>query len=62
MGEFESELRRRLASGDSVEDTARWFIECMARTPRPDLSPFETKFWRRIVAAYLKWRAGRTLT
>ena len=46
------ELRRRLASDCRVEATARWFIECMARTPRPELTPFELKFWKRIAAAF----------
>ena len=56
MNKFEKELRRRLAGGDSIQETAAWFIHCMTKTPRTDLTPFEVKFWKRIVVAYKRWK------
>jgi hypothetical protein len=57
MSIYEKELRERLSSGEDVEDIARWFIERMAEGPRPDLSEFEVKFFKRIVAAFLEWQS-----
>jgi energy-converting hydrogenase A subunit M len=59
MSKFEKELRRRLASGDDVEETACWYIDCMAvgKVQNSDLTPFELKFWKQIVAAFIRWKA-----
>jgi hypothetical protein len=61
MSKYEEELRQRLASGEDVEDIARWFTERMAEGPAPDLSEFEVKFFKRIVAAFLQWQSKRKL-
>jgi hypothetical protein len=59
MSARELELRRRLMSNEKLQDTAQWFIELMAKTPCPDLSQFEMKFWRRIVVAFSNWQESR---
>ena len=63
MSKYEAELRRRLASGDDVEKTAAWFIDCMAkqRIEWKDLSVLEVRFMKRIHEGYTRWMANRKL-
>jgi hypothetical protein len=63
VSKYEAELRRRLASGADVEETANWFIDCMIkqRMEWRDLSVFEVRFVKRIREAYVQWMARRKL-
>jgi hypothetical protein len=63
MSKYASELYRRLASGDSLQKTAEWFIKCMANEPRiqdADFTPLERAFRNDIVEGYT--RGGRSST
>jgi len=50
MSIYEAELRRRLASGEDIEATAKWFIKRLAECEEQSwgLSEFETAFCERI--------------
>ena len=63
MSKYEAELRRRLASGDDVEETANWFIDCVIkqRMEWKDLSVLEVRFMKRIHEGYTRWMANRKL-
>ena len=63
MSKYESELLRRLASGEDVQKTTMWFIECMIRSNMADkdLSAFELRFVKQIDEAYARWKANRKL-
>jgi hypothetical protein len=58
MSIYEAELRRRLASGEDIEATAKWFIERMATDEREagQLSEFELEFFKRVHHSFLPWR------
>jgi len=63
MSKYEAELRRRLESGEDVEETANWFIDCMitSKMEWKDLSVLEVKFMKRIHEGYTRWMANRKL-
>jgi hypothetical protein len=60
MSIFERELKRRLAAMKSDQDlqqTAAWWIECMANSPGidPTLTPLEWAFCEQIDKAFVEW-------
>jgi hypothetical protein len=63
MSKYEAELLRRLASGEDVEKTAMWFMECVIKRNLDwkDLSVFEVRFMKRIHEGYTRWMANRKL-
>jgi len=58
MSVYETELRRRLASGEDIETTEEWFAERVAETPNAGshLSEFEFEFFMGIREAFTRWR------
>jgi hypothetical protein len=59
MSKYASGLRRRLASGASLQQTAEWFIRAMANEPKilkSDFTPLELAFWNDIVRGYRRWK------
>ena len=63
MSKYESELRRRLASGEDIEETARWYIDCVIRHRMEwkDMSVLEVRFMKQYREGYLRWMANRKL-
>ena len=63
MSKYESELRRRLASGEDIEETARWYIDCVIRhrLEWTDMSVLEVRFMKQYREGYLQWMANRKL-
>lgn len=65
MSKYASELYRRIASGDSLQKTAEWYIKCIANEPKiqdADFSPLERSFWNDIVEGYARWRKLHRVT
>jgi hypothetical protein len=59
MSKYETELRRRPANGEPIDEVVRWYIECAAADEHSDwkdLSVFEVRFWKRIEKAFRKWQ------
>jgi hypothetical protein len=59
MSKYETELRRRLANGEPLDEVAMWYINCAAADEHSDwndLSVFEVQFMKRIVKAFRKWQ------
>ena len=62
MSKYETELRRRLANGEPLDEVAMWYINCAAADEHSDwndLSVFEVRFWERIEKAFRKWQRQR---
>jgi hypothetical protein len=61
MSRHDAELRRRLRSGDSFEETACWYLERAAAGDihKSDMTALEVRFWNDITAAYGWWKAKR---
>ena len=58
MSIYSDELNQRLLSGEPIQVTRRWFMECMAKEPElyfNDLSPQEQKFLQEIYEACVAW-------
>jgi hypothetical protein len=47
MSKHETELRRRLASGEPLETVMRWYVACMGVEKWKGLSEFEEQFLAR---------------
>jgi hypothetical protein len=47
-------LGYRLASGDNINKTARWFMKHAVRKALQNATPAEQKFWMRIVNKHLR--------
>jgi hypothetical protein len=62
MSKYESELRRRLDSGADIEETARWYADCMiaGKVRNEDLTEFEMKFWKQYLLGYLRWMRNQS--
>lgn len=59
MSKYASGLRRRLSSSASLQQTAEWFIKCMANEPKiqkAEFTPLELAFWNDIVRGYRRWK------
>jgi hypothetical protein len=63
VSKYESELRRRLESGADIEETARWFIDCVIkhRMEWKDLSVLEVRFMKYYRECFNRWMAKRKL-
>ena len=63
MSKYESELRRRLESGADIEETARWYTDCVIRhrLEWKDLSVLEVRFMKLYREGFNRWMANRKL-
>jgi hypothetical protein len=58
MSRYDAELRRRLDSGEPIQETRKWYCECMAKEKGlywSDLTQLEQMFWDNLTNAYVAW-------
>ena len=59
MSKLDAELRRRLKSGEPVERTRVWFLECIRTYTPTDLTPLEQEFIDEAALAWFEWMRSR---
>jgi hypothetical protein len=60
MSKYDAELRRRLESGASMQETTEWYIDCVIKENLEwkDLSPIEVRFMKEYKEGYDRWMKG----